>query len=159
MPGLTWTQRDTIRVNTITMETSLPGIFAAGDAVTGPATVIEAIGGGKRAAIAIDRYLGGIPQPKLPPVPVRQQRIPYIDVPAHTKMALKRPEMPLLGIDRRRTPSSRWNSVTRKTSPGRGPPLSALRHLPALRQVRDGLQGEDGGRRPGPRLPVVRPSP
>ena len=80
-----------------------PGIFAAGDAVTGPATVIEAIGGGKRAAIAIDRFLGGIPQPKLPPVPVRQQRIPYIDVSAHTKMALKRPEMPLLGIDRRRT--------------------------------------------------------
>ena len=103
VPGLTWTQRDTIRVNTITMETSLPGIFAAGDAVTGPATVIEAIGGGKRAAIAIDRYLGGIPQPKLPPVPVRQQRIDYIDVPAHTKMVLKRPEMPLLGIDRRRT--------------------------------------------------------
>ena len=103
MPGLAWTHRDTIRVNTITMETSLPGIFAAGDAVTGPATVIEAIGGGKRAAIAIDRYLGGIPQPKLPPVPVRQQRIPYIDVPAHTKMALKRPEMALLGLDRRRT--------------------------------------------------------
>jgi len=103
MPDLAWTQRDTIRVNTITMETSLPGVFAAGDAVTGPATVIEAIGGGKRAAMAIDRYLGGIPQPKLPPVPVRQQRIPSIDVPSHTKMALKRPEMPLLGIDRRRT--------------------------------------------------------
>ena len=52
---------------------------------------------------AINRFLTGIPQPKLPPVPVRHQRIPYIDVPAHTKMALKRPEMPLLNIDRRRT--------------------------------------------------------
>ncbi len=103
MDGLTWTHRDTIRVNTITMETSLPGIFAAGDAVTGPATVIEAIGGGKRAATAIDRFLAGIPQPKLPPVPVRRQRVACFDVPAHTKMALKRPEMPLLGIDRRRT--------------------------------------------------------
>ncbi|MBU1566604.1 MAG: FAD-dependent oxidoreductase [Proteobacteria bacterium] len=103
MPDLTWTHRDTIRVNTITMETSLPGIFAAGDAVTGPATVIEAIGGGKRAATAMGRYLTGIPQPKLPPVPVRHQRVPCFDVPAHTKMALKRPEMPLLGIDRRRT--------------------------------------------------------
>jgi NADPH-dependent glutamate synthase beta subunit-like oxidoreductase len=103
MPELAWTHRDTIRVNTITMETSMPGIFAAGDAVTGPATVIEAIGGGKRAATAINRYLSGLPQPKLPPVPVRQQRVPYIDVPAHTKMALKRPEMPLLNIDRRRT--------------------------------------------------------
>ncbi len=103
IPDLAWTQRDTIRVNTITMETSVPGIFAAGDAVTGPATVIEAIGGGKRAAMAIDRYLGAIPQPKLPPVPVRQQRVAYFDVPATTKMGLKRPEMPLLGIDRRRT--------------------------------------------------------
>jgi NADPH-dependent glutamate synthase beta subunit-like oxidoreductase len=103
MGDLAWTHRDTIRVNSVTMETSLSGIFAAGDAVTGPATVIEAIGGGKRAAIAIDRFLAGIPQPKLPPVPVRQQRIPYIDVPAHTKMVLKRPEMPLLSVDRRRT--------------------------------------------------------
>ncbi len=103
IPELAWTHRDTIRVNTITMETSVPGIFAAGDAVTGPATVIEAIGGGKRAAMAIDRYLGAIPQPKLPPVPVRQQRVACFDVPANTKMALKRPEMPLLGIDRRRT--------------------------------------------------------
>lgn len=103
MTDLAWTHRDTIRVNTITMETSLPGIFAAGDAVTGPATVIEAIGGGKRAASAIDRYFGGIPQPKMPPVPVRQQRVPCLDIPSHTKMILKRPEMMLLGIDRRRT--------------------------------------------------------
>jgi ferredoxin len=65
--------------------------------------VIEAIGGGKRAAEAIDRYLKGIPQPKMPPVPVRRGRIDYLEVPANTKMTLKRPEMPLLNIDRRRT--------------------------------------------------------
>lgn len=103
MPELEWTHRDTIRVSTITMETSIPGVFAAGDAVTGPATVIEAIGGGKRAAFAMNRYLSGIPQPSLPPVPVRQQRVSWIEIPAFTKMGLKRPEMPLLGIDRRRT--------------------------------------------------------
>jgi len=34
-----------------------PGIFAGGDIVTGVATVIEAMGAGKRAAAAIDRYL------------------------------------------------------------------------------------------------------
>jgi NADPH-dependent glutamate synthase beta subunit-like oxidoreductase/CO/xanthine dehydrogenase FAD-binding subunit len=39
--------------------TSLPGVFAGGDAVTGPASVIEAIAAGQRAATAIDRYLGG----------------------------------------------------------------------------------------------------
>jgi NADPH-dependent glutamate synthase beta subunit-like oxidoreductase/ferredoxin len=103
LKDLYWTRRDTIRVNSATMETNIPGIFAAGDAVTGPATVVEAIGGGKRAAQAIDRYLSGIPQPKIPPVPVRRQRVPYTEVPASTKMILKRPEMPLLKIDRRRT--------------------------------------------------------
>ena len=40
-------------------ETNLPGVFAGGDVVTGPASVIEAIAAGRRAAIAIDRYLGG----------------------------------------------------------------------------------------------------
>jgi ferredoxin len=101
--GLDWTRRKTINVNMVTMETSLDGIFAAGDAVTGPATVIEAIGGGKRAAESIDRYLEGIPQPKMPPVPTRRGRIEYLEVPASSKMTIKRPEMPLLNIYRRRT--------------------------------------------------------
>jgi NADPH-dependent glutamate synthase beta subunit-like oxidoreductase len=101
--GLEWSRRDTLRVNTVTMATAVPGIFAAGDAVTGPATVIEAIGGGKRAASGIHRYLSGIPQPKMPPVPVRRQRVEWTEVPSKTKMVLKRPEMPLLNMDRRRT--------------------------------------------------------
>ncbi len=101
--GLKWSRRNTIETNTISMETAIPGIFAAGDAVSGPATVIEAIGGGKRAALAIDRYLSGIPQPRSRPVPVRRGRIPFLEVPATTKMILKRSTMPLLNIDRRRT--------------------------------------------------------
>jgi NADPH-dependent glutamate synthase beta subunit-like oxidoreductase len=101
--GLAWTRRKTIDTNMATMETNLEGVFAAGDAVTGPATVIEAIGGGKRAAESIHRYLSGIPQPVMPPVPVRRGRIDWLAVPGSTKMTLKRPEMPLLNIDRRRT--------------------------------------------------------
>ena len=100
---LKWTRRATIDVNMATMETAAPGIFAAGDAVTGPATVVEAIGGGKRAAQSIDRYLSGIPQPQMPPVPVRRQRVEWLEVPAATKMVIKRPRMPLLNIERRRT--------------------------------------------------------
>ncbi len=103
LPDLKWTRRGTINVEMANMTTSMEGVFAAGDAVLGPATVIEAIGGGKKAADAIDRYLSGIPQPKMPPVPVRRARTPWLEVPASTKMILKRPEMPLLGIDRRRT--------------------------------------------------------
>jgi len=100
---LKWSRRNTIRVNRASMETSLAGVFAAGDAVLGPATVVEAIGGGKKAADAIDRYLAGIPQPKMPPVPVRRLRTEWFDVPCATKMILKRPEMPLLNIERRLT--------------------------------------------------------
>jgi thioredoxin reductase/ferredoxin len=100
---LKWTKRNTIEVNMVSMESSEPGIFAAGDAVTGPATVIEAIGGGKRAAEAIHRWLSGIPQPKMPPVPVRRSRIESLEVPATTKMILRKPEMTFLNIDRRRT--------------------------------------------------------
>ncbi len=103
LKGLKWTRRQTIMANSVSMETSIPGVFAGGDAVTGPATVVEAIGAGKRAAEAIDRYLSGIPQPKMPPVPVRRTRVEWMEVPASTKMTLRRPEMPLLNLERRRT--------------------------------------------------------
>ncbi len=42
-----------------TAETGLKGVFAAGDAATGPASVIKAIAGGRKAASSIDKYLGG----------------------------------------------------------------------------------------------------
>ncbi|MEM2105213.1 MAG: FAD-dependent oxidoreductase [Candidatus Bathyarchaeia archaeon] len=50
----------TIWVNPITMETSIRGVFAGGDVVTGPASVIEAICAGKRAANSIDRYMKAV---------------------------------------------------------------------------------------------------
>lgn len=48
-----------IQVANDTLGTNKPGVFAAGDAVLGPASVIEAIAGGRKAAAAMDRYLGG----------------------------------------------------------------------------------------------------
>ena len=52
-------EQNTILVDPVTMETNLRGVFAGGDVVSGPATVIEAIAAGKRAALSIDRYLKG----------------------------------------------------------------------------------------------------
>jgi formate dehydrogenase beta subunit len=49
----------TIKVNSETLATSIDGVFAGGDAATGPASVIKAIAVGRKAAISIDRYLGG----------------------------------------------------------------------------------------------------
>jgi len=43
--------------------TSIPGVFAGGSVTHGPATVIEAIASGRRAAIAIDLYLKGASAP------------------------------------------------------------------------------------------------
>lgn len=48
-----------ILVDPLTLETRIPGVFAGGDVVTGPASIVEAIGAGKRAATSIDRYLNG----------------------------------------------------------------------------------------------------
>ncbi|MEW6142149.1 MAG: FAD-dependent oxidoreductase [Chloroflexota bacterium] len=50
---------NTVAANEKTLETSRKGVFAAGDAVTGPASVIEAIAAGRQAAISIDKFLGG----------------------------------------------------------------------------------------------------
>jgi glutamate synthase (NADPH/NADH) small chain len=54
------TEKRTIAVDPFTLETSSLGIFAGGDAVSGSATLMEAIIAGKRAAISIDLYLRGI---------------------------------------------------------------------------------------------------
>ncbi|MGP8248053.1 MAG: FAD-dependent oxidoreductase [Bryobacteraceae bacterium] len=49
----------TLRVDERTLETSLPGVFAGGDAVTGPSMIVQAIGQGHRAAFYIGHYLQG----------------------------------------------------------------------------------------------------
>jgi pyruvate/2-oxoglutarate dehydrogenase complex dihydrolipoamide dehydrogenase (E3) component len=50
---------DRIQVDPHTLATSIEGVFAGGDVVTGAASVIEAIAAGRKAASSIDRYLGG----------------------------------------------------------------------------------------------------
>ncbi|MFC1819987.1 FAD-dependent oxidoreductase [Thermodesulfobacteriota bacterium] len=49
----------TMNVDPLTLQSDDPDIFAGGDAVRGPRTVIEAIADGKQAAISIDRYIRG----------------------------------------------------------------------------------------------------
>jgi len=50
---------NTIQANSETLATSSKGVWAGGDAVSGPASVIEAIAAGRQAAASIDKYLGG----------------------------------------------------------------------------------------------------
>jgi NADH-quinone oxidoreductase subunit F len=53
------TRWEMLAVNGNTLATNVPGIFAGGDFVFGPGTVIEAIAAGRRGAVAIDKYLKG----------------------------------------------------------------------------------------------------
>ncbi|MGA1871539.1 MAG: bifunctional dihydroorotate dehydrogenase B NAD binding subunit/NADPH-dependent glutamate synthase [bacterium] len=56
-PGIALTKKGNIIADEETGATSRPGVFAGGDIVTGAATVILAMGAGKKAAKAIDQYL------------------------------------------------------------------------------------------------------
>jgi NADPH-dependent glutamate synthase beta subunit-like oxidoreductase len=57
--GFRFTRQGTLWVDEKTLSTSVETVFAAGDAITGPSSVAEAIGTGRRAAIAIDCRLTG----------------------------------------------------------------------------------------------------
>jgi NADPH-dependent glutamate synthase beta subunit-like oxidoreductase len=48
-----------LKADPLTLETGIKGVFAGGDAVTGPAAVVDALAAGRKAAISIDRYLKG----------------------------------------------------------------------------------------------------
>jgi heterodisulfide reductase subunit A-like polyferredoxin len=49
-----------MNVDPVTLQTDDPDIFAGGDAVRGPATVVDAIAAGKQAAVSIDRFVRGV---------------------------------------------------------------------------------------------------
>ncbi|PID43414.1 MAG: electron transporter RnfB [Proteobacteria bacterium] len=55
------TRWSTFDVNPATCQTNVPYIFAAGDAATGPALVVDGIGGGRKAARSINQFLRGKP--------------------------------------------------------------------------------------------------
>jgi NADPH-dependent glutamate synthase beta subunit-like oxidoreductase len=55
------TRWSTIDVDPATLQSSIPYLFAAGDAATGPSLVVDAIGGGRRAARSIHQYVMGQP--------------------------------------------------------------------------------------------------
>jgi heterodisulfide reductase subunit A len=98
--GIETTPRGTIQVDPLTLETSQKGIFAGGDAVTGPGIAIDAVAAGKEAAISIDRYLReqdlyeGRSKPKL-------EKARFEDIYADQPMAA-REKMGMLPLEERR---------------------------------------------------------
>ncbi len=55
------TREGTFNVDRVSYRTNRPGVFAGGDAITQPVSVIDAIGSARQAAAGIDAYLRGIP--------------------------------------------------------------------------------------------------
>ena len=98
--SLDLTRRETIRVRSHNQQTNIPDVFAGGDAVTGPATVVEAIGGGKRAAFAMHAFLRDQQMPEKVPTRPRAMIEPIV-LDYHQKSFVQRQEIPLIDLDRR----------------------------------------------------------
>jgi len=94
--NLTLGRGNVIEVDPDTLVTSREGVFAGGDAVSGPASVIEAIAVGRQAAVTIDKYLGGggdIDEVLAPP----EGEI----APLEETEEKRRPQMPTLAVGQR----------------------------------------------------------
>ncbi|MBM4423178.1 MAG: FAD-binding protein [Chloroflexi bacterium] len=104
--GVGVTRQATIAVNPNTFAATRPGVFAAGDATTGTAFVIEAVASGHKVAATIHRYLSGEPlEPKFAPdLPVVKMARPEIEeklVRGEIRHAPRVP-MPIIPVERRR---------------------------------------------------------
>ncbi len=91
--GVEVTKGGTLGFNPLTMETGIPGVFAAGDAAIGPATVVEAIAQGKKAAMAIDLYLRGekveVPEPSWHVVSLEEVKSQFRSFPLNERASPK----------------------------------------------------------------------
>ncbi len=97
--GLEVSKWNLLVVNPETLQTNIPGVFAGGDAITGPATVIEAVEAGKRSARYISKYLRGEVLPtewqEEPPVGTNWTEM------AEDEPARERAEIPTLPVEKR----------------------------------------------------------
>jgi len=103
LDGLGLNKWGAVNINRESFTSSREGVFAGGDVVTGPSTVIDSIAAGKKAAIMIDRYVSGkllkiLPEVKLPTV--------YVEPSASTDDEeigeISRLELPLLAVAKRK---------------------------------------------------------
>jgi len=100
--GVESTAWGTLQIDPQTLATSRAGVFAGGDVVTGPDTVVDAIAAGKKAALMIGRYLRG--EELAQPIAARRPQH-YIEPCTLSEDALaeiRRAEPPLLPIELRR---------------------------------------------------------
>ena len=88
------TERRNIWTHPLNLATNLPGVFAGGDVVTGPATVVESVWAGKQAARSIHRYLQGMPLEETSCIPVPRRRVPPSEIADEERAQFLRPGLP-----------------------------------------------------------------
>ncbi|MGD8380614.1 MAG: FAD-dependent oxidoreductase [Syntrophobacterales bacterium] len=99
--GLALSRWGTIDADPVTFATTVEGVFAGGDAHTGPWVAIGAVAHGREAAISISRYLRGADlRAGREPVEFPQEN--FVAIPEDLEMSA-RAEMPTLASDERRT--------------------------------------------------------
>lgn len=90
-----------VEVDPDTLQTNVRGIFAGGDAVSGPASVIEAIAAGQKAAVVIDNYLKRDELAKGQKIPRPRMLVDLIKMTEEME-TYQQPEMPTLDVEERR---------------------------------------------------------
>lgn len=99
--GLKKGRGEIVKVEPDTLATNLAGVFAGGDAVSGPALVVDALAAGKRAAFSIDRFLKEeplLPSKEAPQVTLGELSTEIVD---KIKKA-ERQEIPTLSSEERK---------------------------------------------------------
>lgn len=100
--SLVETLRGLICTDQTTLATNEEGVFAGGDVVHGPRTVVEAIKAGKRAAAAMDAYLRGKAMNEKPLLPAPKEMVPPLATPAIQREQMPRAAMAFIDVEDRR---------------------------------------------------------
>jgi heterodisulfide reductase subunit A len=98
--NVTLSGKGTVKVNEASLATNIQGVFACGDAVTGPLMVVDAMASGRKAACSIDKYLKGEPlpttaEPKAEAKKPSEEEIEALKEEYPEKARLKMAEMPV----------------------------------------------------------------
>ena len=90
----------TLIVDEDTLQTNRDGVFAGGDVVTGPNTVVDAIAAGKKAAKIIDRYLMNEVLRQPPEIKLPKVYVPPVEI---TEEDTKRVSLPTIPVEQRKS--------------------------------------------------------
>jgi NADPH-dependent glutamate synthase beta subunit-like oxidoreductase len=98
LDGSVGVSRGLVVVNGETQSTTVSGVFSGGDVTTGPASIIQAIASGRRAAKAIDLYLQGEGSPEVSPGPAKK---PFLSINTEGLSRGERAAMPTVPLSER----------------------------------------------------------